>query len=394
MDRVGFRALDFTSSTHMAVSVRFHHEDPWERIRRVSEAMPETPLNFITTGMRFISWVPAGEDVIRLVFRCVARNGIRRFQIAEPSNDPDALIRLARMAREEGVEEVVVGLTYSISPVHTHEYYLERARAVAASRAHRPPLPQGPRRAAHRRRRPRADPGLHRSGRAASGRAAQPLHDQPRSARLHGGARGRDPHPPHRGCPGRQRDLQPVLRDDPAQPGGGGLLPRPRHRCPGRGLRALPRARRGEGPAARRPGRVRRRLLPPPDARRDGDDHQAPAAGDRQARALRRHPRGGDPRPRRDGLSDHGHPGLAVRRHPGGDERDLRRSAGARSPTRWSATSTATSSSPPRRSTREIADKVLSRRAPRSSASSSRSAWRERASASARGSPRRSCCCA
>jgi oxaloacetate decarboxylase alpha subunit len=133
MDRVGFRALDFTSSTHMSVSVRFHQEDPWERIRLVSEAMPETPLNFITTGMRFISWTPAGEDVIRLVFRCVVRNGIRRFQIAEPSNDPEALMRLARMAREEGVEEVVVGLTYSISPVHTHAYYLERARAVSGS---------------------------------------------------------------------------------------------------------------------------------------------------------------------------------------------------------------------------------------------------------------------
>ena len=59
MDRVGFHALDFTSSTHMAVSVRFHREDPWERIRLVSAAMPNTPLNLITTGMRFISWVPA-----------------------------------------------------------------------------------------------------------------------------------------------------------------------------------------------------------------------------------------------------------------------------------------------------------------------------------------------
>ena len=60
MDRVGFRALDFTSSTHMAVSVRFHREDPWERLRLVSAAMPNTPLTLITTGMRFISWVPAG----------------------------------------------------------------------------------------------------------------------------------------------------------------------------------------------------------------------------------------------------------------------------------------------------------------------------------------------
>ncbi|MEA2332891.1 MAG: oxaloacetate decarboxylase (Na+ extruding) subunit alpha [Thermoleophilaceae bacterium] len=133
MDRVGFRAVDFTSSTHMAVSVRFHREDPWERIRLVSAAMPDTPLNMITTGMRFISWVPAGEDLMRLSFRLVVRNGIRRFQIADPSNDPDALVRLARMAREEGVEEVVVGMTYSISPAHTHDYYVERATAVSAS---------------------------------------------------------------------------------------------------------------------------------------------------------------------------------------------------------------------------------------------------------------------
>ena len=131
LDRVGFHAADFTSSTHMAVSVRFHREDPWERIRLVSAAMPDTPLSFITTGMRFISWVPADEEVMRLVFRCVVRNGIRRFQVADPSNDPPRLRRLARMAREEGVEEIVIGLTYSVSDVHTHAYYAERAAALA-----------------------------------------------------------------------------------------------------------------------------------------------------------------------------------------------------------------------------------------------------------------------
>ena len=68
VDRVGYHALDFTSSTHMAVSVRFHREDPWERIRLVSAAMPNTPLSMITTGMRFISWVPADEDVMGLSF--------------------------------------------------------------------------------------------------------------------------------------------------------------------------------------------------------------------------------------------------------------------------------------------------------------------------------------
>ena len=131
MDRVGFHALDFTSSTHMAVSVRFHKEDPWERLRLVSAAMPNTPTGFITTGMRFIAWVPADEGVMRLVFRCVVRNGIRRFQIVDPANEPERLLRLARLARDEGCEEVVIGLTYSISPVHTLDYYAQRAAILS-----------------------------------------------------------------------------------------------------------------------------------------------------------------------------------------------------------------------------------------------------------------------
>jgi oxaloacetate decarboxylase alpha subunit len=130
LDRVGYHALDFTSSTHMAVSVRFHKEDPWERLRLVSAAMPETPLGMIGTGMRFISWVPAAQDLMALSFRVAVRNGLRRFQIADPSNDPGRIRAIAAMARREGIEEVVVGLTYSISPVHTHIYYAERAAAL------------------------------------------------------------------------------------------------------------------------------------------------------------------------------------------------------------------------------------------------------------------------
>jgi oxaloacetate decarboxylase (Na+ extruding) subunit alpha len=131
LNRVGYHALDFTSSTHMAVSVRFHQEDPWERIRLVSAAMPQTPLGMITTGMRFISWVPADEEVMRLSYRLAVRNGLRRVQIADPSNHPGRVKRIAAMAKAEGVEEVVIGLTYSISEVHTHRYYADVAAALA-----------------------------------------------------------------------------------------------------------------------------------------------------------------------------------------------------------------------------------------------------------------------
>ncbi len=131
IDRVGYHALDFTASTFIGISVRFHREDPWRRIRLVSAAMPNTPLGMITSGMRFISWVPAGEDVMALAFRLVARNGIRRLQVVDPSNDPGRLRDIATLAHAQGIEEVVLGLTYSISPVHTVEYYAERAAALA-----------------------------------------------------------------------------------------------------------------------------------------------------------------------------------------------------------------------------------------------------------------------
>jgi oxaloacetate decarboxylase alpha subunit len=133
MDRVGFHAIDFTSSTHMAMTVRTHAEDPWERIRAVRELMPETPLGFITPGMRFMAWQRAPVDVMRLALRCVIRNGIRRIWVAESMNDVETDLRIARIAKQEGADEVLVGLVYSISPVHTDDYYASRAREIAAS---------------------------------------------------------------------------------------------------------------------------------------------------------------------------------------------------------------------------------------------------------------------
>ncbi|HET7566898.1 MAG TPA: hypothetical protein VFJ91_02840 [Gaiellaceae bacterium] len=131
--RVGYRALDFTSSTHMAMSVRWHREDPWERIRVVRELMPDTRLGFITPGMRFMAWERAPLDVMRLALRCVIRNGIDRVWVAESMNDVETALAIARIAKEEGAAEVLVGLVYSVSPVHTDPYYAERAAAVAAS---------------------------------------------------------------------------------------------------------------------------------------------------------------------------------------------------------------------------------------------------------------------
>jgi len=133
MDRVGFAAVDFTSSTHMAVAVRFKKENPWERIRLVRAAMPNTPLQLITTGMRFISWEMASPDLMRLVFRLLVEAGIRRFAVMDPMNDMAALEACARMIRQEGGEQIIAALAYTLSPVHDEGYYETCAAALSAS---------------------------------------------------------------------------------------------------------------------------------------------------------------------------------------------------------------------------------------------------------------------
>ncbi len=132
MDRVGFKAIDFTTSTHMGVAVRYKQEDPWERIRLMAAATPNTPLQFMSTGFRFIAWDTASQEFMALVFRTLARNGIRRFCLADPMNDVDAQIASARLVKQEGGDFVIAALVYSLSPIHDDAHYVENARRLAA----------------------------------------------------------------------------------------------------------------------------------------------------------------------------------------------------------------------------------------------------------------------
>lgn len=132
LDRVGFRAIDFTSSSHMAVAVRYFQDNPWERIRRVRAAMPRTPLQFITTGLRFIAWEQADPDFMRIVYRRLQANGIRRFVLLDPMHDVDAVIETARIVKQEGEAETMAALTYTLSDVHDDAFYAAFAARLAA----------------------------------------------------------------------------------------------------------------------------------------------------------------------------------------------------------------------------------------------------------------------
>ena len=133
MDRVGFKAIDFTTSTHMGVAVRYKKEDPWERIRLMAKATPNTPLQFLSTGFRFISWQTASPEFMGLAFKTLIKNGLRRFALADPMNDADSNVTCAKMIKAVGGESVVGALVFTLSPIHDDAHYVARARTLAES---------------------------------------------------------------------------------------------------------------------------------------------------------------------------------------------------------------------------------------------------------------------
>ena len=325
LDRVGFHAVDFTSSTHMAMAVRWHREDPWERIRVVRELMPETRLGFITPGMRFMAWWRAPVDVMRLALACVIRNGVRRIWVAESMNDVTTDLAIAEIVRDEGAEEVVVGLVYSISPVHTDDYYAERARAIAAS-PHVDVLNL-------------KDPGglltpervrtLVPALRAAAPNLPLEVHSH-MTATMGAACYARSRRagclvPLHRSEAARERHVAAFGGADDREPARAGVSRRPRRRRAARGLALLHEPCSRARSARRLSRRVRRLRLQAPAAGRDDLDAPPPARRDRHGASLARHPRRASPRSRRAGLADHGHAAVAVRRRPGVSERHRRR---------------------------------------------------------------------
>ena len=135
LDRVGYRAIELASSTVLATAVRYHREDPWERLRSARDRMPHTKLGFLTTGKRFITFHRTPDAVFELAFSLLARNGITRLWVIDPMHDMEGAKRTAEMAKRVGFDEVIGGVCYTTSPVHTDDYFVQKIAELDASPA-------------------------------------------------------------------------------------------------------------------------------------------------------------------------------------------------------------------------------------------------------------------
>jgi oxaloacetate decarboxylase alpha subunit len=122
MDEAGFDAAELMGTVHFDSCLRYLRENPWERIRLLAEAMPNTPLQALIRSKSLTSFNIVPDSVIALWIKRCAANGIRRLMIFDALHDWSNIAQSVSIAKAEGVE-VSVPLVYSLSPVHNDEFY-------------------------------------------------------------------------------------------------------------------------------------------------------------------------------------------------------------------------------------------------------------------------------
>ena len=133
IDQVGYEALDFMALISMDWCVRNQRENPWERIRLMSEAMPNTPL-IVGGVLRNFGNVP--DSVTEFWAKRIGEAGAGRLRINDPYHDIDQITKAIGWSKDAGML-TMVALIYSYSPVHTDEYYASKARQMADAGAER-----------------------------------------------------------------------------------------------------------------------------------------------------------------------------------------------------------------------------------------------------------------
>jgi oxaloacetate decarboxylase alpha subunit len=131
LDRAGFEAIDLVGGAVFDVAVRYLREDPWERMRLLASWVKETPLIIHTRGQSLFTFEFFADDVVELAAERFAANGMRYHTPYDALNDMRNLEIPIRAAKRCGLY-VVGGLVYTLSPVHTDQYYVGKAKDLIA----------------------------------------------------------------------------------------------------------------------------------------------------------------------------------------------------------------------------------------------------------------------
>ncbi|KGE79402.1 sodium-extruding oxaloacetate decarboxylase subunit alpha [Halomonas salina] len=131
LDRIGFWSLESWGGATFDACIRYLGEDPWERIRALKAAMPNTRQQMLLRAQNLLGYRHYADDVVDRFVERARTNGVDVFRVFDAMNDPRNLERAIQAVRaNEGHAQGT--LSYTLSPVHTLDGWVELGERIAA----------------------------------------------------------------------------------------------------------------------------------------------------------------------------------------------------------------------------------------------------------------------
>ncbi len=124
LDRVGYQSLECWGGATFDACLRFLDEDPWERLRAIRKRVRKTKLQMLLRGQNLLGYRHYADDVVEYFVKKAVENGIDIIRIFDALNDLRNMETAVRACKSAG-GHVQAALCYTISPVHSLEYFVE-----------------------------------------------------------------------------------------------------------------------------------------------------------------------------------------------------------------------------------------------------------------------------
>ncbi|MCL2834083.1 MAG: sodium-extruding oxaloacetate decarboxylase subunit alpha [Treponema sp.] len=129
LDKVGFFALEVWGGATFDTCIRFLNEDPWDRLKKLKAAMPNTKTMMLLRGQNLLGYRHYADDVVAKFVEYAAKDGVDIFRIFDAVNDPRNFEAATNAAKKTG-KHIQATISYAVTPFHTIEKYAEFAKQL------------------------------------------------------------------------------------------------------------------------------------------------------------------------------------------------------------------------------------------------------------------------
>jgi len=129
MDQAGFYSMEVWGGATFDSCLRYLKEDPWQRLSLIKERVVKTPLQMLLRGRNLVGYKPYPPDVVETFVTKSIESGISIVRIFDALNDTDNMLQAIEVTRKQGAHPQAA-MSYTTSPVHTADAYVDLARKL------------------------------------------------------------------------------------------------------------------------------------------------------------------------------------------------------------------------------------------------------------------------